>query len=187
MLLKSIICKEWWPDFEGIETYKHLLALAFYQQVKSDDPTLRGLRPNNRCHVTAVSTAEQVRNIDPIWGDCDQCQPNPVSGRTSCVRNIDPIWGDCDIPRFRIVGFLLTPCKKHWPDLRGLRPRSVNFWHFGCHLRKKHCVLPPSGSRIISQSEGWSFGYQSRNFNLMIMPNSLKEYRDALILIWLVL
>ena len=93
-----------------------------------------------------------VRNIDPIWGDCDHNPKIPHIKITNSkskkhwpdlrglrlficssfhfdhdihVRNIDPIWGDCDGNKARHKPCpYLKKSKKHWPDLRGLRQNS---------------------------------------------------------------
>jgi len=96
----------------------------------------------------------QVRNIDPIRGDCDTIPAITVPNFLFRVRNIDPIRGDCDPALSSSIISVAAGCKwetltrfegiatslliewlvlnfrkwgeKHWPDSRGLRPIMHN-------------------------------------------------------------
>ena len=105
-----------------------------------------------------------VRNLDPIWGDCDSLplffislpppskkpwpdlrglrhranSPLNTSSHQSQVRNLDPIWGDCDIIKAPQLGQLShSDSKKPWPDLRGLRLISVFHTFSYCFTTRK--------------------------------------------------
>ena len=112
--------KKHWPDLRGLRpVWCHRLAPL--SRVRNIDPIWGDC--DRTCSGCLYSDTPEVRNIDPIWGDCDTFLGYLPSYAhlQNHVRNIDPIWGDCDpLPQHHCRGED-TQGKKHWPDLRGLR------------------------------------------------------------------
>ena len=91
--------KKHWPDLRGLRLPNHdpFGAVDNFYFCKKHWPDLRGLRHCKIGYSLFLSSLSYVRNIDPIWGDCDfPNSQNRSFEQYFFVRNIDPIWGDCD-------------------------------------------------------------------------------------------
>ena len=90
--------KKHWPDLRGLRPFNLIPFVLYFEYLKCKKhwPDLRGLRLRQESGFFFSYPLSYVRNIDPIWGDCDSI----------CCNN---------------AFIIFTLCKKHWPDLRGLR------------------------------------------------------------------
>ena len=151
--------KEWWPDFEGIETLSLFygpLPIRKVHSVKSDDPTLRGLRhfpdflnssglPCQRKEwwpdFEGIETASQYPFLFWFRFRCKEWWPD-FEGIETLFYSFSPPyspglskewWPDFEgiETNHKQNTFLINRIrKKHWPDLEGIETAGLRLKWF---------------------------------------------------------